>query len=799
MQGIRQDMAEKMQANYGLMNVKIRKEELLHITSQPAEIYFAEGDNLQILTNINQQNQQKVHLDIINNLMNRILAAQTENFTYQDTVFVSNVLRKLGIHDEKTFMKQVFSLQNEQKETNRLLQKYETNQEILKLLLHQEKEKEVSAAKEKEIIKEKEQRYYIHHEIYKRLEIGKIYQDIQSFSKHYTHESSRIYPGEMQVAEQVKVARSLLLQQIKSEITGREMPFYYLQQNRYEYLQEMTQEVVQELEEQISAAILLNLAEQTYVLRQKQIEENSHYWYSLSHSLFQTAENTWKRYEANLLERKHYSTKMNQVLEQITHTKHQEGDIINHVVETYNKILHQWKEEHEFKQNLLVPKEMREVGYPEISRRGDSYYLTQEEFWMNYLSKESTEEEPSENTITTEQLQKQFEIYQQQNLSVQKRIQEENRQQMNISGGSYHLTQEEFQMNYLSKEESEEEPSENTITTEQLQKQLEIYQQKNYENYQKIAQIERMQPVLKDRKVDRKKARMDALRALENPQEVLREYFLSDREDEVREEQRKTEKRIYEVFSEETKEIYRQFLARDSSKEHTFLQHIMEQPQESENVREIIQSVKQIENREEIYQAKQKEIENIKYRKPVITEDVRAEIQQHLLLWKQLQQYPESISQEEESFLQTSTRETLYTREIQLTDLKENIEKQIKRQQIETIVLEQNTQKEIRSQQIEFVHKVEQKFNSDEFLEELQMQSGKTIKTQQTEERTMQKEQVINQVVQESVNHIQTNRIEDIEEIVQQSVRRQLNNLSEQVYGKLEKKLQTERKRRGYF
>ena len=57
----------------------------------------------------------------------------------------------------------------------------------------------------------------------------------------------------------------------------------------------------------------------------------------------------------------------------------------------------------------------------------------------------------------------------------------------------------------------------------------------------------------------------------------------------------------------------------------------------------------------------------------------------------------------------------------------------------------------------------------------------------------------IHQVVQETVNKIQTNRVDNIEELVQQSVKRQLNQLSEQIYTKMEKKLQTERKRRGYF
>jgi len=46
---------------------------------------------------------------------------------------------------------------------------------------------------------------------------------------------------------------------------------------------------------------------------------------------------------------------------------------------------------------------------------------------------------------------------------------------------------------------------------------------------------------------------------------------------------------------------------------------------------------------------------------------------------------------------------------------------------------------------------------------------------------------------------MQTTRLDQIEELVQQSVKRQIGDLSDQVYGKIEKKLQTERKRRGYF
>ena len=123
----------------------------------------------------------------------------------------------------------------------------------------------------------------------------------------------------------------------------------------------------------------------------------------------------------------------------------------------------------------------------------------------------------------------------------------------------------------------------------------------------------------------------------------------------------------------------------------------------------------------------------------------------------------------------------------------------MKRQQNELAVVNVNAQKEIRRQQIEFVHKKEEQLINEELLEEIRTQSQKTIQNRETEETTMKNEREVHQVVQETVNKIQTNRVDNIEELVQQSVKRQLNQLSEQIYTKMEKKLQTERKRRGYF
>lgn len=797
-QSIRQDMAERLQANYGMMKMPIRKEELLHITSEPPEVYFAEGDEIQIFNQIKNENQQEVRLDVINNLINRIMVAQTDNFTYQDTVYISTVLRKLGIRDEKTFMKQVFALQKEHKETRRLLQKYENNQEILQMLFAEQAEGKRAEDKPAELLEGRENRYYLHDEIFKRLETGRIYQDLRAYTKGVRHESQQIFRNEFSVGEQAAMVQQFHLHQLKQKLTRMEMPLTFFHHNQYEYLQENLEEWNQTLEEQISAAILLNLTNQSYSLRQQQIEENSHNWYSVAGALFQTAENTWKRYEANLRENKRISSQTTQMLEEVNEVKRLEGDTIQKIAEEYHALNQEWKRNTELQQMTLQ----------------------------------------------------------------QRNIQEGSRQEINLSGGSYHLTQEELQLQFLrQEEEAEEQEAPAAITAEQLQRQLEVFNQRNFENYQKLTEIEKQRPRMKERKLDRRKARQDALRALENPREVLMEFITTEVHDPVVENQQRVEAQIYDLFSEETKEIYRQFLRQNRSQETTFLQHVMAQPTESEVRQEVLHAVEQVQQQAFIKQIEKQFAQQVQVQQPVISQTINQEIRQQmtnlqelqslsvyqqwnlptaqmlqrekekeaLLLqhiktnleettlererilqtaaWETLEKSPEAVERHtlvhparvretEEVFLTEEKETILHRQEHQLEEVRQTIEKRLQKHQQERIV-ETASQQEV-FRQVGLVHKVEEQFMTEELLETIRSQQQKVRKEEHTEETTLQQNQIQQTTVQNTVNRMHVNQIDDIDELVQQTVRKQINHLSDQVYGKIEKKLATERKRRGY-
>lgn len=797
-QSIRQDMAERLQANYGMMKMPIRKEELLHITSEPPEVYFAEGDEIQIFNQIKNENQQEVRLDVINNLINRIMVAQTDNFTYQDTVYISTVLRKLGIRDEKTFMKQVFALQKEHKETRRLLQKYENNQEILQMLFAEQAEGKRAEDKPAELLEGRENRYYLHDEIFKRLETGRIYQDLRAYTKGVRHESQQIFRNEFSVGEQAAMVQQFHLHQLKQKLTRMEMPLTFFHHNQYEYLQENLEEWNQTLEEQISAAILLNLTNQSYSLRQQQIEENSHNWYSVAGALFQTAENTWKRYEANLTENKRISSQTMQMLEEVNEVKRLEGDTIQKIAEEYHTLNQEWKRNTELQQMTLQ----------------------------------------------------------------QRNIQEGGQQEINLSGGSYHLTQEELQLQFLrQEEEAEEQEAPAAITAEQLQRQLEVFNQRNFENYQKLTEIEKQRPRMKERKLDRRKARQDALRALENPREVLMEFITTEVHDPVVENQQRVEAQIYDLFSEETKEIYRQFLRQNRSQETTFLQHVMAQPTESEVRQEVLHAVEQVQQQAFIKQIEKQFAQQVEVQQPVISQTINQEIRQQmtnlrelqslsvyqqwnlptaqilqqekekelLLLqhaqtnteettlererilqtaaWETLEKGPEAVERHtlvhparlretEEVFLTEEKETILHRQEQRLEEVRQTIEKRLQKHQQERIV-ETASQQEV-FRQVGLVHKAEEQLMTEELLETIRSQQQRVKKEEHTEETTLQQNQIQQTTVQNTVNRMHVNQIDDIDELVQQTVRKQINHLSDQVYGKIEKKLATERKRRGY-
>ena len=118
---------ERIRGNYGVMGAGINGEELLHLVSQPPEIYLGEGGMTNLVAQTNVANRQETKVNIINNFLNRVAVGVDAKLTYQDRVFISNVLNQLGIKDERSFMQEVMNVKNEVKHTESLVNLYWNN------------------------------------------------------------------------------------------------------------------------------------------------------------------------------------------------------------------------------------------------------------------------------------------------------------------------------------------------------------------------------------------------------------------------------------------------------------------------------------------------------------------------------------------------------------------------------------------------------------------------------------------------------------------------------------------------
>ena len=88
-----------------------------------------------IAVNNSQNNVHQLSLNVINNVVNRLLLSQEQNFTYQDRVYVSTVLHKLGVTDVNQFMRQVRELYDESVSIGRLNTLYRENSSRLEKIL----------------------------------------------------------------------------------------------------------------------------------------------------------------------------------------------------------------------------------------------------------------------------------------------------------------------------------------------------------------------------------------------------------------------------------------------------------------------------------------------------------------------------------------------------------------------------------------------------------------------------------------------------------------------------------------
>ena len=216
--------AERMTANYELLPARITPKELLFLTTAPPEWPEELGGMTAIAVSNQQNNLHEVSLNIVNNVVNRILLTQEGHFTYQDSVYITTVLQKLGVTDVKQFMKQVREMYEETVSIGRLNTVYRDQAERLETLL--ERTRETASGAEKgggpEPVVLPAPRYYLHGEIYERLQTEQIYQTFCSLVQNRQLYADSLFQNELKVSEQSRVSQELSLWSTKQTILRNE-------------------------------------------------------------------------------------------------------------------------------------------------------------------------------------------------------------------------------------------------------------------------------------------------------------------------------------------------------------------------------------------------------------------------------------------------------------------------------------------------------------------------------------------------------------------------------------------------
>lgn len=324
--------ARRITGNYEMMTTAITGEDLLHLVTEPPEVFFAEGSVSTILhqTNISQNQENK--LEILNQLMNRITVDSGLHITYQDRVYITDMLQKLGVKNVQQFMHQVTQLKEETKNQTELIDYYWNHMEQLRKVIQEYRENREEKTENTQYQQE-ENILHLHQDIMNRLQTGSIYQIIANFQHNPSFQAEYISGDELRSAEYYRITRNILLNTLENEAKGENLPLEYRHENYYEEAFSDTEEITeQKITNRIAAAVLLQLADNIYQNRHESTERKGDTWYTVSNAFYRSAENTMNRLHSNFVQQYYRNDRAGDYLVHLNEDYRQELALLDRIV-----------------------------------------------------------------------------------------------------------------------------------------------------------------------------------------------------------------------------------------------------------------------------------------------------------------------------------------------------------------------------------------------------------------------------------------------------------------------------------
>lgn len=297
---LKEGFAQRIQANYEMTAARLTPADMLHFITTPPNAYLSKSEMAFLVSRFDMINSQQVKLQLINNMLNRIFVSDTSAMTYQDRVFVSCIMNKVGVTDVKRFVQQFWQMQNDIRNVQQLTSLYQLQRQRFQVFFkHQKETLAYQKEQNKEAMETQKSEYWLHQSIFERLHTGEIYSEIHDFINASKEAGGRLEVSEIQISEQAVSAQNILLNQYKNQAYMESHILLYNHLNAYELGGTATvSESYEQTVSDIVGAALLNVLTQAYAVclgRHLQMQSN---WYAITDVLYQSAQNTLSRFKS---------------------------------------------------------------------------------------------------------------------------------------------------------------------------------------------------------------------------------------------------------------------------------------------------------------------------------------------------------------------------------------------------------------------------------------------------------------------------------------------------------------------
>lgn len=287
----------RIQGNYGLLGARLAPKDLLFLMTEPPEAAEPQAGMTVLVDQSGRQDNWNVTMDVVNNVVNRILLDGSERFTYQDQVYITTVLNRLGVTDTERFMTQVRRLRTQSESTSRLLALY--RQELARLQERQEGEAPAPGLpvvlEEGEVPPVPAPDVEMSLTILRRLDAMQSVQRLYELRRNWFYPANYFQRSELQLSEQLRFGGSVSLEETKRQIfrNARLSLIHHL--NRYE-LEEAPAESGEAEASQAAAAVLSGAVDNVLIQILNRSELRQDQWLRLENALWQSGANSLARF-----------------------------------------------------------------------------------------------------------------------------------------------------------------------------------------------------------------------------------------------------------------------------------------------------------------------------------------------------------------------------------------------------------------------------------------------------------------------------------------------------------------------